>query len=188
MNNRVLSGAIIAFIILLGVIFFCFWAGKSLYNRLRGTNEPTVNQPNNQPPPNTPALPTTPEQAQAIYLALGNPSNCGSADPNNYSLVNNYMVICYNRDRGIPNWVAWRVTKADLGSLNRENAFRPDDRLPKGWNRWRASTTLLTSVATHCPRSPSNSCAIIGVGSSANVRICGASGDRESSSIERRWR
>jgi endonuclease G len=45
------------------------------------------------------------------------------------------MVICYNRDKAIPNWVAWRVTKADLGSLDREDAFRPDDRLPKGWTR-----------------------------------------------------
>jgi endonuclease G, mitochondrial len=134
MNNRILIGAVIAFIVLLCVIFFCFWAGKSLYNRMRGTNEPTVNQPNN-PPPNPSTQPTTPEQAQAVYLALGNPSNCGTSDPNNYSLVNNFMVICYNRDRGIPNWVAWRVAKADLGSLNREDAFRPDDRLPKGWTR-----------------------------------------------------
>lgn len=44
------------------------------------------------------------------------------------------MVICYNRDKGIPNWVAWRVTKADLGQLDREDAFR---RRPsaEGWTR-----------------------------------------------------
>lgn len=134
MSNKTLIGAIIAFIIILSVVFFCFWLGKSIYNRLRGTNEPTVNQPPNQPP-NPSVQPTTNEQAQAVYLALGNPSGCGTTDPNNYSLVNNYMVICYNRDRAIPNWVAWRVTKADLGSLDREDAFRPDDRLPKGWTR-----------------------------------------------------
>jgi endonuclease G len=134
MNNKTLVGAIIAFIILLCVIFFCFRLGKSIYNRIRGTNDTTVNQPNN-PTNNPSAQPTTPEQAQAVYLALGNPSNCGTSDPNNYSLVNNYMVICYNRDKGIPNWVAWRVSKSDLGSLDREDAFRPDDRLPKGWTR-----------------------------------------------------
>ena len=134
MNNRILTGAIIAFLILLGMIFFCFWAGKSLYERMRGTNEPTVNQPNN-PPPNPSLQPTTPEQAQAVYLALGNPSNAAATDPNNYLLVNNFMVISYSRDRGIPNWVAWRVTKADLGALDREDSFRPDDRLPKGWTR-----------------------------------------------------
>lgn len=134
MNNRVLIGAIIAFLILLCIIFFCVWGGKSLYNRLRGTNDTTVNQPNNQPNNQSP-LPTSPEQAQAVYLALGNPSNATTSDPNNYLLVNNFMVISYNRDKGIPNWVAWRVTKADLGSLDRQDSFRPDDRLPKGWTR-----------------------------------------------------
>ena len=134
MNNKTLIGAIIALIIILGVIFFCFWLGKSIYNRLRDNDNTTVNQPNNQPQ-NPSTQPTSPEQAQAVYLALGNPSNCGTTDPSNYSLVNNYMVICYNRDKGIPNWVAWRVSKADLGNLDREDAFRPDDRLPKGWTR-----------------------------------------------------
>lgn len=134
MNNKTLIGAIIAFIILLSVIFFCFWAGKSLYNRMSGTGEPTVTQPNGAPPQNPSALPTTPEQAKAVFLALGNPSGAGT-DPNNFMLVNNFMVISYSRDRGIPNWVAWRVTKADLGQLDREDAFRPDDRLPQGWTR-----------------------------------------------------
>lgn len=134
MNNKTLAGAIIALIIFLGVIFFCFWLGKSIYNRFRGTDDPTVTQPTNQP--NNPSTnPTSPEQAQTVYLALGNPSNASAADPNNYLLTNNFMVISYNRDRGIPNWVAWRVSKADLGQLDREDSFRPDDRLPKGWMR-----------------------------------------------------
>jgi endonuclease G len=133
MNNKTLTGAIIALIILLAAVFFCFWLGKSAYDRIRGTNEPTVNQPPNQPP-NPSTQPATSEQAQAVYLALGNPSGAAS-DPNNYLLVNNFMAISYNRDRGIPNWVAWRVTKADLGQLDREDSFRPDDRLPKGWAR-----------------------------------------------------
>ena len=134
MKNKTLTGAIIALIIILCMIFFCFRLGKSIYQRISGTSEPTVNQPQNQPqtPSNQPA---SPEQAQAVYLALGNPSNATTADPNNYLLTNNFMVISYNRDKGIPNWVAWRVTKADLGQLNREDAFRPDDRLPKGWTR-----------------------------------------------------
>jgi endonuclease G len=135
MNNKTLTGAIIAFIILLAVIFFCFWAGKSVLDRLRGTNDPTVNQPTAPPTNAPPAQPTSPEQAQKVYLALGNPSNASASDPNNYLLVNNHMAISYSRDRGIPNWVAWRVTRADLGQLEREDAFRPDDRLPQGWAR-----------------------------------------------------
>lgn len=135
MNNKTLVGAIIALIVILCAIFFCFWLGKAIYNRIRGTDDqPTVNQPNGVPN-NAPPNPTTPEQAQAVYLALGNPSNANPSDPNNYLLVNNFMVISYNNGRGIPNWVAWRVTKADLGNLDREDAFRPDDRLPKGWTR-----------------------------------------------------
>jgi len=135
MNNKTLIGAIIAFIIILCVLFFCFRAGKSLYDRLRGTNEPTTSQPQTQQPPTQPQQPTTPDEAQAVYLALGNPSNASASDPNNYLLLNNHMAISYSRERGTANWVAWRVTKADLGALEREDAFRPDDRLPKGWAR-----------------------------------------------------
>jgi endonuclease G, mitochondrial len=134
MNNRILTGGILAFIIICCVIFFCVWAGKSLYNRMRG-NDPAVNQPTNNQPTNPSTQPATPEQAQAVYLALGNPSNASASDPNNYLLVNNFMAISYSRDRGIPNWVAWRVSKADLGQLDRVDSFRPDDRLPKGWTR-----------------------------------------------------
>jgi endonuclease G len=134
MNNKTLAGAVIALIIILCVIFFCFWLGKKGVDYFRGTNTAETNQPNGktQNPENQPA---SPEQAQAVYLALGNPSNAAATDPNNYLLTNNFMVICYNRDKGIPNWVAWRVSKADLGSLDREDAFRPDDRLPKDWTR-----------------------------------------------------
>lgn len=134
MNNKTLIGAIIAFIIILCAVFLCYWAGKSAYDRLLGKNDQTVNQPQN--PPNNPTTqPQNPTEAQAAYLALGNPSNASASDPNNYLLVNNFMAISYNRDKGIPNWVAWRVTRADLGQLDREDAFRPDDRLPKGWTR-----------------------------------------------------
>jgi endonuclease G len=31
--------------------------------------------------------------------------------------------------------VAWRITRADLGKLDREDSFRPDDRLPKAGPR-----------------------------------------------------
>ena len=103
MNNKTLAGAVIAFIIILCVIFFCFWLGKSLYNRIRGTGDTSVNQPKNQPNSSS-NQPVSNEQAQAVYLALGSPSNCTTGDPNNYSLVNQFMVICYNRSKGTPNW------------------------------------------------------------------------------------
>lgn len=134
MNNKTLIGGAIALGIIVLILIVCFWVGKKINDRIRGTDSTTVNQPTGQPQ-NAPSLPQNAEQAQKIYLALGNPSNASTSDPNNYMLVNNYMVISYSRDRGIPNWVAWRVTKADLGQLDREDSFRPDDRLPKGWTR-----------------------------------------------------
>jgi endonuclease G len=81
--------------------------------------------------------PDSPEEAAATYLALGNPSNASASDPNNYLLVNNYFVLSYNRDRAIPNWAAWRISRAELGDFPRPepDPFRPDDRLPKSWKR-----------------------------------------------------
>ena len=48
-------------------------------------------------------------------------------------LINDYYALSYNRDKGIANWVAWRLTKADFGKADRQNDFRPNDRLPKDW-------------------------------------------------------
>lgn len=134
MKNKTQVGAIIALIIIVSVVFFCIRIGKKGWDYFRGTNPPETTQPSGNP--QTPSTnPTSPEQAQQIYLALGNPSNAATDDPNNYLLVNDFMVISYSRSRAIPNWVAWRVSKADLGGLDREDSFRPDDRLPKGWTR-----------------------------------------------------
>ncbi|CAN5296524.1 hypothetical protein BH10ACI1_BH10ACI1_25600 [soil metagenome] len=131
MKNKALIGGIIALVIIVLILIFCYWSGKKVNNWIRGTDETTTKT--NDQPQNPSNSPTSPEQAKQIYLALGNPSNADTSDPNNYLLVNNYMVICYNRDRAIPNWVAWRVTKADMGNIDRVDSFRPDDRLPNGW-------------------------------------------------------
>ena len=137
MRNKKLTGGGIALIIIVLVLIFCFWVGKKINDRLRGTPEtPEVSRPDGRPEiPSMP--PANAEEAQRVYLALGNPSGAGAADPNNYLLVNNYFALSYNRDRGIPNWAAWRISKAELGDFPRPNPdpFRPDDRLPKGWKR-----------------------------------------------------
>lgn len=137
MKNKALIGGIIALVVIVLIGFFCYWVGRKISDSFNSENT-NVSQPGEQPngqPQNLPSQPTTPEQAQAVYLALGNPSNASPNDPNNYLLVNNYMVISYNRARAIPNWVAWRVSRADMSNLDREDSFRPDDRLPKGWAR-----------------------------------------------------
>lgn len=135
MNKRVLIGGLIAVAVIILAIVLCIRLSKKAVDKIRGTDETTTTQPNASPQPKTSEQPTTPEQAARIYLALGNPSNAGTSDTNNYLMINNYMAICYSRDRRIPNWVAWRVTKADLGDIPRVDSFRPDDRLPQSWAR-----------------------------------------------------
>lgn len=140
MNRKVLIGGLVVLAIIVAVIVACVFVGKWFNDKLRGnTNTVIINQPTNVPTGggNWSQAPTSIEQATQVFLALGNPSGASAQLPNNYLLVNNYFAISYNRDRAIPNWAAWRISKNELGNLPRPNPdpFRPDDRLPKGWNR-----------------------------------------------------
>lgn len=137
MRNKKLTGGGIALAIIVLVLIFCFWVGKKINDRLRGTPEtPEVSRPDGRPElPSMP--PANEEEARRVYLALGNPSGASAADPNNYLLINKYFALSYNRDKGIPNWAAWRISKNELGDFPRPDPdpFRPDDRLPKNWQR-----------------------------------------------------
>lgn len=134
MKNKAIIGGLIALAIFILLAAACLWLGKKILDRGDETTETNTSQPINRPP-GIPNKPKTPAEAQAVYLMLGNPSNAAASDPNNYLLVNNHYAISYSRDRAIPNWAAWRVTKADMGNLERVDSFRPDDRLPNGWAR-----------------------------------------------------
>jgi endonuclease G, mitochondrial len=76
-----------------------------------------------------------PKKSNSIHLTLGNPSNAAQSDSNNYLLIKKQYVLSYNRDKGIPNWVSWELNKSWLGNAPRSNNFRPDDTIPKEWNR-----------------------------------------------------
>ncbi len=69
------------------------------------------------------------------YLLLGNPSNATSDVnfPSNYLLSKPQYAMSYDRDRAIPNWVAWRLDSTWIGSAPRQDDFRPDSMLPAGW-------------------------------------------------------
>ncbi len=71
----------------------------------------------------------------AEHILLGNPSGATTDvnNPFNYLLVKSQYVESYDRDRGIPNWVAWHLDATWIGSANRQNDFRPDPSLPAGW-------------------------------------------------------
>jgi endonuclease G len=69
-------------------------------------------------------------------LLLGNPSNATASinNPDNFFIDHKYYAESYNRTKGEPNWVSWRIGLSDLGSVDRANDFRPDSvSLPKGW-------------------------------------------------------
>lgn len=75
-------------------------------------------------------------EGQDDPLSLGNPSGAtGNPDqsPNNYLMVKPQFTLSYSRDRGIPNWVVWHLSKAWMGSAPRQDDFRPDPALPRGW-------------------------------------------------------
>src|SRR5205823_5100390 len=68
-------------------------------------------------------------------LILGNPSGATSdiANENNYLMVKPQYTISYNRSRGEPNWVAWRLDSSWIGSTPRQDDYRPDSALPTDW-------------------------------------------------------
>ncbi len=137
MKNKAVIGGIIALVILIAGAFLCFWVGKKVFNTVKENQTTTENTQTNEPPRNPSLAPTSPQQAAQVYLALGNPSGANVSDPSNYLMVNNYYALSYNREKEIPNWAAWRISKAELGDLPRPNPdpFRPDPRLPNNWER-----------------------------------------------------
>lgn len=138
MKNKLPTNARIAIFILVLVIAFCSWSGRKIYNYLRSTPpDATENTSTTERQPPVPSrAPNSAEQAQQIYLALGNPSNADSADPNNYLLASKYFILSYNRAKAIPNWAAWRISKSELGDFLRPESdpFRPDERIPESWD------------------------------------------------------
>jgi endonuclease G, mitochondrial len=75
-------------------------------------------------------------------LLLGNPSGATAdiSNQNNYLMLKPQYALSYSRDRAIPNWVSWHVSKDWLGSADRQDDFRADPNLPQGWYRVTTST------------------------------------------------
>jgi endonuclease G, mitochondrial len=123
-----LLGLLVFAIIVAAVIWFVF--------KMRETT--IENPPTDEPPTvNTPEKPPGTETTLNKFLPLGNPSNAvfNQSSPNNYLMQGEYFSLSYNRDKGIPNWVMWRLNKNSFGDVERQNDFRPDNRLPDGWTK-----------------------------------------------------
>ena len=84
-------------------------------------------------------LPTTQKSAEpvSVHIMLGNPSHATEsvANPDNYLMVKPQYVLSYNRSKETLNWASWQLNKSWLGSVDRQNNFRPDSLLPPGWER-----------------------------------------------------
>ena len=142
MKKGITIGGVIAILLLIGAIAFCAWVAPKINEKLSEINDPIPEksqETTNGKPINLPTAeqPDTIPKAEKTYLALGNPSRA-RANPfyaNNYLLVNEHYALSYNRSKGIANWVAWQLTKEDMGGVRRQNDFRPDKRLPNSWKK-----------------------------------------------------
>lgn len=70
-------------------------------------------------------------------ILFGNPSNATGdvSNENNYLMTKPQYSLAYNRQREIPNWVAWRLDSSWIGATQRQDDYREDPTLPAGWYR-----------------------------------------------------
>jgi endonuclease G len=64
------------------------------------------------------------------HTTLGIPSPTSTSDPNRFLSVKSGYVLSYNSRRKVPNWVSWELNASYLGSVARQDDYRPDDTLP----------------------------------------------------------
>ena len=67
------------------------------------------------------------------HLTFGNPSNAGKDNPDNWLAERSQYVLSYSKSRNVLNWASWRVDDRWLGQTDRQDDFRPDGGLPKGF-------------------------------------------------------
>ena len=85
----------------------------------------------------TVATGAAPAYTPDVHLTMGNPSGAQNnlSTPDNYLMEKPEFTLSYHRDRGIPNWVSWHLSDEWIGSLARNDTFRPDPQVPAEWYR-----------------------------------------------------
>lgn len=71
------------------------------------------------------------------HLLVGNPSGATDSltDTSNFLMIKHQYALSYNKSKRHANWVSWELTKSWMGSIDRQDDFRPDNTLPNGWYR-----------------------------------------------------
>lgn len=69
----------------------------------------------------------------SVHVSLGTPRDADPAD--DYFLDEHAFVLSYSPTKRVPNWVAWRLGRSDLGNVRRKNDFRADLSLPARFYR-----------------------------------------------------
>ena len=67
------------------------------------------------------------------HLTFGNPSNAGKNNPENLLIERSQYALSYSKSLNRLNWASWRVDDRWLGQTDRQDNFRPDGGLPKGF-------------------------------------------------------
>ncbi len=66
----------------------------------------------------------------SVHTTLGIPAPVSASTPDAFLSVKADYVVSYNGSRKVPNWVSWELNTSYLGSIDRQNDFRPDDTFP----------------------------------------------------------
>ena len=72
-----------------------------------------------------------PGAALSVHTSIGLPDKGG--DDEHFRSVKHQYVLSYSATRRTPNWVSWELNTAWMGSVARQNDFRPDDTFPSGF-------------------------------------------------------
>ncbi len=67
------------------------------------------------------------------HLAFGNLSHASPDQPDNFLIERSPYTLAYSRSRNVLKWASWRVDQRWLGNVDRQDDFRPDGSLPKGF-------------------------------------------------------
>jgi endonuclease G len=72
------------------------------------------------------------EPSPNVHFGLPSPAKADAKQRDDYLIERSQYTLSYNAAMRRPNWVSWRLRKADIGKAER-GPFEPDPLLPKGF-------------------------------------------------------